>query len=147
MRTSAKIRLHAERSGGGFTASASSTIADVPGHEITQRVFSLYVTSDHPDFNGFYTTNFVQADQVNGVGSFWGYALWPLTSGETLYIKFRSDTRRELASDGTWTYPFEGTLEFISGTGKYERIAGTVKYIGAAAAAGSYWDADADISY
>ena len=147
MSTTAKIRLHAEKSGGGFTSSASSTIPDVPGHEITQREFSLYVTSDHQDFNGFFTTNFVQADQVNGVGTFWGYALWPLTSGESVYIKFRSDTRRELASDDNWIYPFEGTLEFISGTGKYARISGSVKYIGATTAVGSYWDADAEFTY
>ncbi len=142
-----RMRLHAEKSAVGFTASTSSTIGDLPGHEVTQRVFSLYVTSDHPDFNGFYTTNFVQADQVNGVGSFWGYALWPLTSGESVYIKFRSNTRREAMPDGTWTYPFEGTLEFTSGTGKYEHIAGSAKYIGAATANGSYWDADVEFVY
>ena len=64
-----------------------------------------------------------------------------------MYIKFRSDARRELESDGTWTYPFEGTLQFISGTGKYERIAGSVKYVGAATSAGSRWDADAEFTY
>jgi len=68
MPTTAKIRLHAEKSGGGFTSNTTSTVPAVPGHEIAQRVFSLYVTSNHRDFNGFFTTNFVQADQVNGVG-------------------------------------------------------------------------------
>jgi hypothetical protein len=38
---------------------------------------------------------------------------------------------------------FEGARDFISGTGKCERIAGTATYIGAVAAA-SYRDADAE---
>ncbi|MCG3202198.1 MAG: hypothetical protein NFCOHLIN_02077 [Gammaproteobacteria bacterium] len=146
MPATARFRLHAEKSG-GFTSSTTCTVGDVPGHEIAQRVSSLHVTSDHPDFDGFFTTNFVQADEVDGVGAFWGYALWPLPAGESLYIRFRSNTRREVEPDGSWRSAFEGTLEFLSGTGKYERIAGSAHYIGAATAAGSYWDANVDITY
>jgi len=110
-------------------------------------VFSLFITSDHPDFNGFYTTNYVQADEVNGTGSFWGYAARPLKCGDTVFIKFRSHIRRDTKADGTWEAPFEGTFEFVSGTGKYAKISGKCPYQGVATTTGSSWSAIATITY
>lgn len=100
MAESKTIRLHAQRPA-GYMSSTVSVIGDIPGHELAHRVFSLTITSDHPDFN-FRTIHYVHADDINGTGTYRGYATWPLTNGDTLYIKFDRVSRKTVEGDGTF---------------------------------------------
>ena len=46
------IKLHAQRIP-GYLSNTVSTLGDTPGHELAHRVFSLHITSDDSDFDGF----------------------------------------------------------------------------------------------
>lgn len=131
-------KLYAQRLAGHMSNTVSA-VGDVPGHEFAHRVFSLFVTSDDSDFNGFNTINYFQTDEINGTGTFHGYAAWPLNNGDTVYIKFDSVTRRVNKDDGSWEAPYEGRLEFVAGTGKYKNIKGVCHYEGVSTATGSFW--------
>jgi len=138
------IKLHAQRIP-GYLSNTVSTLGDTPGHELAHRVFSLHITSDDSDFDGFNTVNYVQADEVDGTGSFWGYALWPLVNGDSVYIKFKSCTQKSANDDGAWKIEFQGELTFIKGSGKYQNISGTFPYSGITNIDGSFWDAVIEI--
>ena len=146
MAESKTIRLHAQRPA-GYMSSNVSVLGDIPGHELAHRVFSLTITSDDPDFNGFQTINYVQADDVTGTGTYRGYATWPLTNGDTVYIKFDGVSRKIPTDGGAWETPYEGRFEFVRGTGKYARIKGDCHYGGVSTAEGSFWDAVVEIHY
>ncbi len=138
------IKLHAERLP-GYLSNTMSYPEDVPGHVLAQRVFLLHVTSNEPDFNGFNTMNYVQADEIDGTGSFRGYATWPLTNGDFVYIKFQSNTQKTITDNGDWKIDFNGELTFLTGTGKYKDITGSFSYQGVTTENNSCWDAEIKI--
>jgi len=143
---SKKVTLSAKRPL-AWTTSTVVAIGDQPNHEIAQRVYSYEITSPDPDFNGFKTTNHVQADEVAGTGSHRGYAVWPLKNGDTVYVKFEGTHKTMVKDGGAWETPFEGKFEFVGGTGKYKNIKGSSTYKGKATPDGAGWEAVVDVQY
>ena len=121
-------------------------VGDVPHHEVAQRVYSYTVYSaDAEDFDGATSTNFAQADSINGAGTHHGYAVWKLKNGDTVTIRF--DGRHEALARNGAEAPYEGEFHFTGGTGKYRHIKGHAKYRGHTSAAGGRWTATVTFEY
>lgn len=127
-------------------SSSVADVGDVPHHEVAQRVYSYTVSSaDAADFDGATTTNFAQADSIDGAGSHRGYAVWKLKSGDTVTLRFGG--RHAALAHNVSEAPFDGEFQFTGGTGKYRHIKGQAKYRGKATAAGGSWTTTVTIEY
>ena len=101
-------------------------VGDVPGHELAQAVGDEELKT--PDtiggvaFDGSKVRMFQQSDLVNGSGLVRGYAVWEAASGQKLFLIFGysippSTGNKEFTS-------FEGTFEWIGGTGSLQKVRG-----------------------
>lgn len=123
----------AERGAAAGSASAGQLntlskldIGDVPGHELTQSVREDELKT--PDriagvsFEGAKVKVFRQSDLVNGSGVIRGYATWEAPTGQKLFLIFGYTVPPFPA--GKDFVPFEGTFEWVGGTGALQRIVG-----------------------
>jgi hypothetical protein len=105
---------------------AKADIGDVPGHELSQAVGDDELHT--PDkiagvsFDGAKVKLYRQSDLVNGSGTVRGYAVWEAKSGEKLFLIVGYTVPPYPA--GKDVAPFEGTFQWIGGTGSLERIVG-----------------------
>jgi len=101
-------------------------VGDVAGHELVQSVGDDELKT--PDkiagvaLDGSKVRVFQQSDLVNGSGMVRGYAVWETASGEKLFAIFGysippSASHKEFTS-------FEGTFEWIGGTGSLQNVRG-----------------------
>jgi hypothetical protein len=101
-------------------------VGDVPGHELVQAVSDDELKT--PDkiagvaLDGSKVRVFQQSDLVNGSGMVRGYAIWEVTSGQKLFVIFGysippSANQKDFTS-------FEGTFEWIGGTGSLQKVHG-----------------------
>jgi hypothetical protein len=105
---------------------AKSEVGDVPNHEVTQAVGDDELRT--PDkiggvsFDGAKVKVFRQSDLVNGSGVIRGYAVWEAKTGEKLYLIFGYTVPpypvgKDFAS-------FEGTFQWLGGTGSLAHVVG-----------------------
>lgn len=105
---------------------AKVEIADLPGHEVSQAVGDEELQT--PDqiagvsFAGAKATFVRQSDLVDGSGVVRGYATWEAASGQKLFVMFGYTIPPFPA--GKDVVPFEGTFEWIGGTGALQRVHG-----------------------
>jgi hypothetical protein len=101
-------------------------VGDVPGHELVQAIGDDELKT--PDkiagvaLEGSKVRVFQQSDLVNGSGMVRGYAIWEATNGQKLFVIFGysvppSTSQKEFTS-------FEGTFEWIGGTGSLQKVRG-----------------------
>lgn len=109
---------------------------DRPDRELTQTVRVDVVSSDNPELNGIEETVYMQSDTVGGAGDHYGYSVFPLNSGEKLWVKFHGTHYFVARSDKDWEVPFQGVYVYIAGTGKYKAIRGGGHYEGKMTPAG-----------
>lgn len=101
-------------------------VGDIPGHELAQALGEDELKT--PDkiggvsFEGAKVLLYRQSDLVNGSGVIRGYATWEAKSGEKLYVIFGYSVPPYPA--GKDVVPFEGTFQWIGGTGALQRIVG-----------------------
>ena len=101
-------------------------VGDIPGHELAQALGEDELKT--PDriggvsFEGGKAQVFRQSDLVNGSGVVRGYATWEAKTGEKLYQIFGYAVPPYPAGKDFVT--FEGTFEWIGGTGALQRIRG-----------------------
>ncbi len=101
-------------------------VGDVPGHELAQAVGEEEIKT--PDrmagvsFEGAKAKVFRQSDLVDGSGVVRGYATWEAPSGQKLFLIFGYTVPP--FSPGKDFVPFEGTFEWVGGTGALQKIAG-----------------------
>jgi hypothetical protein len=121
---------------GGAAAGASKTsqlvtqskveIGDLPGHELTQAVGEEEIKT--PDriadvsFDDAKAKVVRQADLVDGSGTVRGYATWDAPSGQKLFVMFGYTIPPFPA--GQDRVSFEGTFEWIGGTGTLQHVQG-----------------------
>jgi hypothetical protein len=105
---------------------AKSEVGDVPSHEIAQAIGDDELRT--PDkiggvsFDGAKVKVFRQSDLANGSGVIRGYAVWEAKTGQKLFLIFGYTVPpyplgKEFA-------PFEGTFQWIGGTGALEHVVG-----------------------
>jgi len=105
---------------------AKSEIGDLPGHEVAQAVGDDELKT--PDkiagvsFDGAKVKVFRQSDLVNGSGIVRGYAVWEAKTGQKLFVIF--GYKIPPYPPGKYVAPFEGTFEWVGGTGTLQRIVG-----------------------
>ena len=105
---------------------AKADIGDMPGHEISQGVGDDELKT--PDqiagvsFDGAKVKVFRQTDLVNGSGVVRGYATWEAKTGQKLFVIFGYTVPPFPA--GKDFAPFEGSFEWVGGTGSLQRVRG-----------------------
>ncbi len=101
-------------------------VGDVPAHELAQAVGDDELKT--PDkiggvsFDGAKAKVYRQSDLVNGSGVVRGYAVWEAKSGEKLFQIFGYTVPPYSA--GKDFVSFEGTFEWIGGTGSLAKLTG-----------------------
>jgi hypothetical protein len=102
------------------------TVEDVAGHELVQAVGDDEIKT--PDkiagisFDGAKVKVLKQSDLVNGSGIIRGYATWEAKTGQKLYVVFGYAVPP--FTDKKEFMPFEGTFEWIGGTGPLQNLRG-----------------------
>jgi hypothetical protein len=101
-------------------------VPDMPGHELMQAIGDDELKT--PDkiagvsFDGAKVKVFRQSDLVNGSGTVRGYAVWEAKSGPKLFLIFGYNVPPY--PPGKDFAPFEGSFQWIGGTGTLQRIVG-----------------------
>jgi len=102
-------------------------VGDVPGHELAQAVGDDVLKT--PDriagvpFDGAKVRILKQSDLVNGgAGVVRGYATWEATTGQKLFVIYGYAVPPFLP--GKDAAPFEGTFEWLGGTGSLAGVRG-----------------------
>jgi len=125
--------LAAEKGAATGTASTGTVsvesrlgLEDVPGHELQQ--ISAAEQLSTPDriggisFDGARVRTISQADMANGSGVVRGYSTWEATTGERLYLAFGYAVPPR--APNTSVSHFEGTFEWLGGTGALRDLRG-----------------------
>src|SRR5215831_14708739 len=120
---------------GPHVAQTTSLPGDVPNHEIGQSIRLDTVSSPDPDFDGSRYVNYEQVDQVAGTGSHRGYGRQITRSGDEIYQKWEG-SHKTIVRDGAWESTFQGTFQYVGGTGKFKNIRGSGTYRGTVTAQG-----------
>lgn len=101
-------------------------VPDMPGHELTQAIGDDELKT--PDkiagvsFDGAKVKVFRQSDLVAGSGTVRGYAIWEAKTGQKLFLIFGFNVPPY--PPGKDFAPFEGSFQWIGGTGTLQRIVG-----------------------
>jgi hypothetical protein len=111
---------------GRVVTQAKFDIGDVPGHEVSQAIGDEQLKT--PDriagvaFDDAKVKMVRQSDLVDGSGVVRGYATWEASSGQKLFVMFGYTVPPFPA--GSDHVPFEGTFEWIGGTGALQSVHG-----------------------
>lgn len=97
--------------------------------EMVQSVRVDIVSSRNHEFDGIETTVYAHLDHVGATGTHNGYSIYPLKSGEKLWMKWEGTHHLVMKGDA-WEIPYQGVARFIAGTGKYKAIRGGGHYKG-----------------
>ena len=105
---------------------------DHPGRELVQIERVDIIQSNNPELNGIESTVYVHLDHIGATGDNRGYEVWPLNSGEKVWVKFHGTHYFVPKGEKDWELPYMGVFRFIAGTGKYKAIRGGGTYKGVA---------------
>ena len=108
------------------------TIGDVPNHELTQEANISELQVSNPDFKVKEEWVYSQSDTIDGSGTHTGYFYDTHEDGSTDYGAFRGKIKVVSKSDGAWDATWEGTYEYVGGSGKFKNLKGSGKYKGKA---------------
>ncbi len=109
------------------TIQAKASVEDVTGHELSQSVGVDHITT--PDtiggvsFDGASFQMFNQSDMVNGAGQVRGYGVWQAKTGEKLFVMYGYAIPPPPPGK-SGNMPFEGTFEWVGGTGRFKDLHG-----------------------
>ena len=131
----------------GYTAKMNVIeVGDVPGHIIGVGEFPGVLSCD--DGSIATTSTKDMFDYIKGSGKFHGYNVATFEDGSTLCIRYQGTATPE--ANGKTTR-WQGTCEFIRGTGRFEGIQGsgslTGKRLASTPGAGSQYYVDYDLTY
>jgi hypothetical protein len=99
------------------------------GREFVQGVYSDAVKSSDPDWNGIEERVFDQTEGVNGTGTHRGTAVDIFRNGDQLFQNYIGSHKTTVTGD-SWETAYQGTAEFVGGTGKYKNAKGKLTYRG-----------------
>lgn len=105
-------------------------IGDVPNHEIAQELTVADMKYSNPEFKVRDEWAYVQTDSVDGSGTQTGYYVDTHEDGSHTYGTFKGTIKASSKPDGSWKASWEGTYQYVGGSGRYKNIKGSGKYKG-----------------
>ena len=115
------------------TASKTTvTIGDMPNHELSQEMSVADIKYSNPDFKIKDEWTYIHSDTIDGNGKQSGYYFDTHEDGSTDYGSFQGTVKTTTQGDGSWEATWEGTYQYLGGSGKYKNIKGSGKYKGKA---------------
>jgi hypothetical protein len=107
-------------------------VGDVPNHELRQEMNVSDIKYSNPDFKTKDEWAYIHADTIDGSGKANGYYFDTHDDGSTSYGSFQGTEKMTTQSDGSWVVIWEGTYQYLGGSGKFKNIKGGGKYKGKA---------------
>ncbi|HZP87668.1 MAG TPA: hypothetical protein VFB54_12700 [Burkholderiales bacterium] len=108
-------------------------VGDVPNHEILQEANIADIKySPNSDFKIKEEWVYSQSDLVDGNGNQSGYFYDTHEDGSHTYGAFKGTVKTTSGQDGSWATVWEGTYQFLGGSGKFKNLKGGGKYKGQA---------------
>jgi len=101
-------------------------------HEITQEIGLGDLKFSNPDFKVKEEWTYGQSDTIDGSGTQRGYFLDTHEDGSHTYGTFQGTVKTSSKPDGSWETIWEGTYQYVGGSGKYKNIKGGGTYKGKA---------------
>ncbi|MGH7856333.1 MAG: hypothetical protein ACREQY_03315, partial [Candidatus Binatia bacterium] len=109
------------------TVLARVSVEDTPGHELIQSTGLDRLTTPDPilgvSFEGAELRRHDQSDVVRGSGVIRGYGVWQAATGEKLFMVYGYKVP-PFPESGEGVVPFDGTFEWIGGTGRLTDVRG-----------------------
>jgi hypothetical protein len=116
-----------------YITASKSTLALGKGHEVTQEVIMSDIKYSDPDYQTAKNEwVYVHTDSIEGSGKQTGYYVDTHEDGSQTYGTFEGTTKTTVKPDGSWQSTWEGTYQYLGGTGKFESIKGNGEYKGQA---------------
>jgi hypothetical protein len=122
-------------------------LPDAPNHEYVQGVYSFPIKSSNPEWDGINEIGYGQVDQIAGTGRHWGIGQFFLKSGDQVWYRYQGTHKTVTKDSGVWETTFEGSADFVGGTGKYKNVNGNVTYQGKDTAEGTMEELHAEMEY
>jgi hypothetical protein len=122
-------------------------LPDAPNHEYVQGVYSFPIKSSNPEWDGINEIGYGQVDQIAGTGRHWGIGQFFLKSGDQVWYRYQGTHKTVTKDSGAWETTFEGSADFVGGTGKYKNVNGKVTYQGKDTAEGTMEELHAEMEY
>ena len=107
-------------------------VGDVPNHELRQEMTVSDIKYSNPDFKIKDEWVYIHGDTIDGSGKGTGYYFDTHEDGSTSYGNFQGTEKMTTQSDGSWELTWEGTYQYLGGSGKFKNIKGSGKYKGKA---------------
>jgi hypothetical protein len=120
---------------------------DNPKHKMTQSVRIDIIKYSDPDFGSSKDWVYVQSDSYAGTGTNRGYTISNYENGDQTYQKWEGTHQTAVKENGGWESKYEGTYQFLGGTGKFENIKGNGVYRGTITPKGLTEEGEATIEY
>ena len=108
------------------------TVDDATKHEISQEMGTADFVFSNSDFRLKESWAYTQSDLIDGSGTQKGYFLDTHMDGSRDYGTFQGTIKSTSKPDGSWEAIWEGTYQYVGGSGKYKDIKGSGKYKGKA---------------
>ncbi len=108
------------------------TVDDAAKHEVTQEIGIADIEFSNSDFRVKEELTYTQSDLIDGSGTQKGYYLDTHEDGSRDYGTFQGTIKSTSKPDGSWEAIWEGTYQYVGGSGKYKNIKGSGKYKGKA---------------
>jgi hypothetical protein len=103
-------------------------LEDKPKHKLTQDIELRTLISSNPDFNNLEVKHYGQSDSIAGTGSHRGYSFYYNKNGDKAYTKWEGTHKTTLKEDKSWETNVRGNIEFVGGTGMFNKIKGGGTY-------------------
>jgi len=105
-------------------------VGDVPNHEVAQELTLAEIKYSNPEFKTRDEWAYVHTDSIDGTGRQTGYYVDTHEDGSRTYGTFIGTVKASSKPDGSWEVTWEGTYQYVGGSGKYKNIKGTGTYKG-----------------
>jgi hypothetical protein len=107
-------------------------VGEVPNHELRQEMTVSDIKYSNPDFKIKDEWVYIHADTIDGSGKANGYYFDTHDDGSTSYGSYQGTEKMTTQNDGSWEVIWEGTYQYLGGSGKFKNIKGSGKYKGKA---------------
>lgn len=124
-----KFKYHTTDAGQVLSKS-TLTPDDVPGHELTQSLTVRNYNVSNPQYDVKETVLYEQMDLVNGTGVDRAPATDVLKNGDKGFYLCEPAIKTVTKDDKSWETTWEGKCHFTGGTGKLQKLKGTITFKG-----------------
>ena len=109
------------------------SVGDVPNHDVVQEANIADIKySANSEFKIKEEWVYSQSDIIDGSGTQSGYFYDTHEDGSHTYGAYKGTIKTSSKADGAWEAIWEGTYQFLGGSGKFKNLKGTGKYKGKA---------------